>query len=82
MDPIYAANELAFRVGFSGHSGHLRLEPLTTPERHNPLRSIPDYIPVSHYVVDLYVLSVYSIFSLSRFFCCRMLRVANAWIAI
>ncbi|QCD78043.1 antiviral helicase SKI2 [Vigna unguiculata] len=45
MDPIYAANELAFRVGFSGHSGHLRLEPLTTPERHNPLRSIPDYIP-------------------------------------
>ncbi|KAK7333272.1 hypothetical protein VNO80_30037 [Phaseolus coccineus] len=45
MDPIYAANELAFRVGFSGHSGHLRLEPLTTPERHNPLRSIPDFIP-------------------------------------
>ncbi|CAJ1960297.1 unnamed protein product [Sphenostylis stenocarpa] len=45
MDPIQAANELAFRVGFTGHSGHLRLEPLTTPERRNPLSSIPDFIP-------------------------------------
>ncbi|TKY47117.1 ATP-dependent RNA helicase SKI2 [Spatholobus suberectus] len=45
MDPIQAANELAFRVGFSGHSGHLRLEPLSTVERRNPLRSIPDFIP-------------------------------------
>lgn len=45
MDPIQAANELAFRVGFSGHSGHLRLEPLSTEERRNPLRSIPDFIP-------------------------------------
>lgn len=66
MDPIYAANELAFRVGFSGHSGHLRLEPLTTPERHNPLRSIPDYIPVSLGLLH---------FLISRFFCCSMLRV-------
>nr|KYP60167.1 Helicase SKI2W [Cajanus cajan] len=45
MDPIQAANELAFRVGFSGHSGHLRVEPLSTVERRNPLRSIPDFIP-------------------------------------
>ncbi|XP_027335090.1 DExH-box ATP-dependent RNA helicase DExH11 isoform X2 [Abrus precatorius] len=45
MDPIKVANELAFRVGFSGHSGHLRLEPLSTVERSNPLRSIPDFIP-------------------------------------
>ncbi|KAK7305341.1 hypothetical protein VNO77_43246 [Canavalia gladiata] len=45
MDPIQAANELAFRVGFSGHSGHLRLEPLSTVEGSNPLRSIPDFIP-------------------------------------
>ncbi|KAL2332921.1 hypothetical protein Fmac_014134 [Flemingia macrophylla] len=44
MDPIQAANELAFRVGFSGHSGHLRVEPLSTVERRNPLRSIPDFI--------------------------------------
>ncbi|RDY00043.1 DExH-box ATP-dependent RNA helicase DExH11, partial [Mucuna pruriens] len=44
MDPIQAANELSFRVGFSGHSGHLRVEPLTTEERRNPLRSIPDFI--------------------------------------
>ncbi|KAE9591144.1 hypothetical protein Lal_00039818 [Lupinus albus] len=45
MDPIHATNELSFRVGFSGHSGHLRVEPLSTVERSNPLRSIPDFIP-------------------------------------
>ncbi|XP_061374001.1 DExH-box ATP-dependent RNA helicase DExH11 isoform X2 [Gastrolobium bilobum] len=45
MDPIQVGNELAFRVGFSGHSGHLRVEPLSTAERSNPLRSIPDFIP-------------------------------------
>lgn len=58
MDPIQAANELAFRVGFSGHSGHLRLEPLSTEERRNPLRSIPDFIPVSHRAVDPYAFSL------------------------
>lgn len=47
MDPIQATNELSFRVGFTGHSGHLRLEPLSTVERANPLRSIPDFILVS-----------------------------------
>lgn len=44
MDRITAANELAFRVGFSGHSGHLRLEPLPPVERSNPLKSVPDFI--------------------------------------
>lgn len=44
MDRIQAANELAFRVGFSGHSGHLRLEPLPPVERSNPLKSLPDFI--------------------------------------
>ncbi|KAI4305143.1 hypothetical protein L6164_028529 [Bauhinia variegata] len=44
MDPIKAANELAFRVGFTGHSGHLRVEPLYTVEGSNPLRSLPDFI--------------------------------------
>ncbi|PON70872.1 ATP-dependent RNA helicase Ski [Parasponia andersonii] len=44
MDPVKAANELYFRVGFSGHSGHLRLEPLSTVERSNPLNSLPDFI--------------------------------------
>lgn len=44
MDRIVAANEVAFRVGFSGHSGHLRLEPLPPVERSNPLRSLPDFI--------------------------------------
>ncbi|XP_015873935.3 DExH-box ATP-dependent RNA helicase DExH11 isoform X3 [Ziziphus jujuba] len=44
MDPIKAANELSFRVGFSGHSGHLRLEPLFTVEGSNPINSLPDFI--------------------------------------
>ncbi|CAA7392674.1 unnamed protein product [Spirodela intermedia] len=44
MDRISAGNEVAFRVGFSGHSGHLRLEPLPPVERRNPLRSLPDFI--------------------------------------
>lgn len=39
-----AANELSFRIGFSGHSGHLRLEPLPPVEGSNPLRSLPDLI--------------------------------------
>ncbi|MCI20550.1 helicase SKI2W-like, partial [Trifolium medium] len=44
MDPIKVSNDLSFRVGFSGHSGHLRLEPLTTVERPKPQQSIPDFI--------------------------------------
>lgn len=44
MDRIAAANEIAFRIGFSGHSGHLRLEPLPPVESSNPLRSLPDFI--------------------------------------
>lgn len=47
MDPIVATKELSFRVGFSGHSGHLRVEPLSTVERSNPIRSLPDFILVS-----------------------------------
>ena len=46
MDPIEATNGLSFRVGFSGHSGHLRLEPLSTVESSNPLKSLPDFILV------------------------------------
>ncbi|KAK9940700.1 hypothetical protein M0R45_017345 [Rubus argutus] len=44
MDPIEAAKELSFRVGFSGHSGHLRLEPLCTVERSDPVKSLPDFV--------------------------------------
>ncbi|XP_024026737.1 DExH-box ATP-dependent RNA helicase DExH11 isoform X1 [Morus notabilis] len=44
MEPIKAANELHFRVGFSGHSGHLRLDPLSSLERSDPLKSLPDFI--------------------------------------
>ncbi|KAH9324105.1 hypothetical protein KI387_004283 [Taxus chinensis] len=44
MDRLVASNELPFRVGFTGHSGHLRLEPLPPVERPNPLRSLPDFV--------------------------------------
>ncbi|KAJ8749712.1 hypothetical protein K2173_012263 [Erythroxylum novogranatense] len=44
MNRIKATDELSFRVGFSGHSGHLRVEPLSTVERSNPVKSLPDFI--------------------------------------
>lgn len=45
MDRVPAANGLSFRVGFTGYSGHLRIEPLPPVERPNPLHSLPDFIP-------------------------------------
>ncbi|KAL2486376.1 ATP-dependent RNA helicase SKI2 [Abeliophyllum distichum] len=45
MDGVPVANGLSFRVGFTGHSGHLRIEPLPPVERPNPLHSLPDFIP-------------------------------------
>ncbi|CAN1232070.1 DExH-box ATP-dependent RNA helicase DExH11 [Linum grandiflorum] len=44
MNRIYATDELACRVGFSGHSGHLRVEPITTFERDDPIKSLPDFV--------------------------------------
>ncbi|XVF19931.1 hypothetical protein REPUB_Repub11eG0153900 [Reevesia pubescens] len=44
MKPIQAANGFSFRVGISGHSGHLRVEPLYTEERDNPIKSLPDFV--------------------------------------
>ncbi|CAN1329093.1 DExH-box ATP-dependent RNA helicase DExH11 [Linum perenne] len=44
MNRIQATNELAFRVGFSGHSGHLRVEPITSVERDDPIKSLPDFV--------------------------------------
>uniref|UniRef100_A0A1D1YRD5 Helicase SKI2W n=1 Tax=Anthurium amnicola TaxID=1678845 RepID=A0A1D1YRD5_9ARAE len=44
MEWIPAGHEVAFRVGFSGHSGHLRLEPVPPVERPSPHRSLPDFI--------------------------------------
>ncbi|KAM0953407.1 putative RNA helicase [Dioscorea sansibarensis] len=44
MDRITAANEVAFKIGFSGHGGHLRLEPLPPVERSNSVKSLPDFI--------------------------------------
>lgn len=44
MDRIDAANELSFRVGFTGHSGHLRIEPLPPVYSPRPVDSLPDLI--------------------------------------
>ncbi|CAI0475515.1 unnamed protein product [Linum tenue] len=44
MNRIQATDELSFRVGFSGHSGHLRVEPISTVERDDPIKSLPDFI--------------------------------------
>lgn len=47
MDRIPVGNDLAFRVGLTGHSGHLYIEPLPPVEAHNPLRDLPDFVLVS-----------------------------------
>uniref|UniRef100_A0A2P2LY90 Ski2 N-terminal domain-containing protein n=1 Tax=Rhizophora mucronata TaxID=61149 RepID=A0A2P2LY90_RHIMU len=44
MNRIKATDELSFRVGFSGHSGHLRIEPISGVERSDPVKSLPDFI--------------------------------------
>ena len=47
MNKVEAANELAFRVGISGHGGHLRVEPLYTEESDGAVNSLPDFVSVS-----------------------------------
>lgn len=47
MNRVQAGNELGFRVGFSGHGGHLRVEPLYTAERDDAVNSLPDFVSVS-----------------------------------
>ncbi|XP_057536016.1 DExH-box ATP-dependent RNA helicase DExH11 isoform X2 [Amaranthus tricolor] len=44
MNRVPVANELSFRVGLTGHSGHLYIEPLPPVEAHNPLRDLPDFV--------------------------------------
>ncbi|KAL8092228.1 DExH-box ATP-dependent RNA helicase DExH11 [Apium graveolens] len=44
MNRIDVVNELPFRVGFTGHSGHLRIEPLPPVQSSDPLNSLPDFI--------------------------------------
>ncbi|KAG7564740.1 ATP-dependent RNA helicase Ski2 C-terminal [Arabidopsis suecica] len=44
MNRVQAGNELGFRVGFSGHGGHLRVEPLYTAERDDAVNSLPDFV--------------------------------------
>nr|GLL30960.1 DExH-box ATP-dependent RNA helicase DExH11 isoform X2 [Ipomoea trifida] len=66
MDRIEAAKELPFRVGFTGHSGHLTIEPLPPVERPKPLDSLPFVLPpafpdetpetIQQYIKDKYLL--------------------------
>uniref|UniRef100_A0A1J3FE68 Helicase SKI2W n=1 Tax=Noccaea caerulescens TaxID=107243 RepID=A0A1J3FE68_NOCCA len=45
MNRVQAGNELAFRVGFSGHGGHLRVEPVYTVESSDDaVNSLPDFV--------------------------------------
>ncbi|XP_031486566.1 DExH-box ATP-dependent RNA helicase DExH11 isoform X1 [Nymphaea colorata] len=44
MDRIEAVKGLPFRIGYTGHSGHLRIEPLPPVDRPNPLSSLPDLV--------------------------------------
>ncbi|GER35486.1 helicase [Striga asiatica] len=44
MDRLNAANDLSFRVGFSGHGGHLRIELLPPVERPDSVHTLPDFI--------------------------------------
>ncbi|XP_076886194.1 DExH-box ATP-dependent RNA helicase DExH11-like [Bidens hawaiensis] len=44
MDRIDTVSELPFRVGFTGHTGHLRIEPLPSVQQSSPVNSLPDFI--------------------------------------
>ncbi|XP_060175054.1 DExH-box ATP-dependent RNA helicase DExH11 isoform X2 [Lycium barbarum] len=44
MDRIVVGKELSYRIGFTGHSGHLTIEPLPPVQRDTPLNQIPDFI--------------------------------------
>ncbi|XP_010541438.1 PREDICTED: DExH-box ATP-dependent RNA helicase DExH11 isoform X2 [Tarenaya hassleriana] len=52
MDRVEAANELAFRVGFSGHGGHLRVEPLYSVERGDAVNTLPDFVSPPAFVKE------------------------------
>ncbi|XP_024988719.1 DExH-box ATP-dependent RNA helicase DExH11 isoform X1 [Cynara cardunculus var. scolymus] len=44
MDRIDTVKELPFRVGFTGHSGHIRIEPLPPVQQSSPINSLPEFI--------------------------------------
>ncbi|XP_021720755.1 DExH-box ATP-dependent RNA helicase DExH11-like [Chenopodium quinoa] len=44
MDRVAVANDLSFRVGLTGHSAHLSIEPLPPVQSHNPLHDLPQFI--------------------------------------
>ncbi|XP_041998400.1 DExH-box ATP-dependent RNA helicase DExH11-like isoform X1 [Salvia splendens] len=44
MDRVPAANGLSFRLGFTGHSGHLTVEPLPPVDRPNRLHDLPNFV--------------------------------------
>ncbi|CAM8958449.1 unnamed protein product [Rhodiola kirilowii] len=44
MDRIELIKEMPFRIGFTGHAGHMRIEPLSPTENPTRLRSLPDFV--------------------------------------
>ncbi|KAI7756452.1 hypothetical protein M8C21_002341 [Ambrosia artemisiifolia] len=44
MDRIETVRELAFRIGFTGHSGHIRIEPLPSSSSSSDTPLLPDLI--------------------------------------
>ncbi|KAI3765479.1 hypothetical protein L2E82_15514 [Cichorium intybus] len=44
MDRIDTVKELPFRIGFTGHSGHIRIEPLPPVQQPNSVDSLPEFI--------------------------------------
>ncbi|CAH1423609.1 unnamed protein product [Lactuca virosa] len=44
MDRIETVKELPFRVGFTGHSGHIRIEPLPPVKKSTSIDSLPEFI--------------------------------------
>ncbi|KAD6795715.1 hypothetical protein R6Q59_031765 [Mikania micrantha] len=44
MDRIDTVPELPFRVGFTGHSGHIRIEPIPSVHQSSPVDSLPEFI--------------------------------------
>ncbi|KAJ9552373.1 hypothetical protein OSB04_016418 [Centaurea solstitialis] len=44
MDRIDTVKELPFRVGFTGHSGHIRIEPLPPVQQSTSINTLPEFI--------------------------------------
>uniref|UniRef100_A0A7N0U3N2 RNA helicase n=2 Tax=Kalanchoe fedtschenkoi TaxID=63787 RepID=A0A7N0U3N2_KALFE len=44
MDRIELVKDMPFRIGFTGHAGHMRIQPLSPTETPTRLKSLPDFV--------------------------------------